>query len=122
MKAQYEARGHPEPHHATMFEVPAFPAHPVPTGFAQMSRVTVTDEAKGAGLRMAWDALMALLGKESWGGLSVGEGEKIGLGLVGWDSLEQAKSAYEKPEGKAAWEKYHTLGNCKDVMVKMETY
>jgi hypothetical protein len=32
--------------------------------------------------------LMGILGKESWGGVSVGEGEFVGLGLVGWDSLE----------------------------------
>lgn len=31
---------------------------------------------------------MAILGKESWGGMSVGEGEHVGLALVGWDSLE----------------------------------
>jgi hypothetical protein len=31
---------------------------------------------------------MGIIGKESWGGISVGEGERVGLALVGWDSLE----------------------------------
>lgn len=28
------------------------------------------------------------LGKETWGGVNVGDGPTVGLGLVGWDSLE----------------------------------
>jgi hypothetical protein len=35
---------------------------------------------------------MAILGKESWGGMSVGEGENVGLELIGWDSLEVSRS------------------------------
>jgi hypothetical protein len=38
---------------------------------------------------------MGIIGKESWGGMSVGDGEHVGLGLVGWDSLE-VRCAREK--------------------------
>lgn len=62
---------------------------------------------------------MTALGKEVWGARSVEGDEVVGLGLCGWDSLEEAGAAYAKPEAKAALDKYHALGKCKDVMVKM---
>jgi hypothetical protein len=48
----------------------------------------ISDESKHEEVRKAWEELMGILGKESWRGMSVGEGEHVGLGLVGWDSLE----------------------------------
>lgn len=48
----------------------------------------MSDESKGPEIREAWKTLITELGKETWGGISVGEGEKVGLGLIGWNSLE----------------------------------
>jgi len=47
----------------------------------------IDDVSKLPEIRKAWADLMAILGKQTWGGRSV-EGEPCGLGLVGWDSLE----------------------------------
>jgi hypothetical protein len=103
-KKEYEARATGPPLHA-LFEVADFPTDQTPKAFTQFSRITVPDEAKGQEVRKAWEELMAILGKQSWGGLSVGDGEKVGMGLVGWDSLEVAGAAMSKPDVKAAWEK-----------------
>ena len=50
--------------------------------------MTGVDESKGPEARKAWEDLMAIIGKESWGGRTVGDGPKAGIALVGWDSLE----------------------------------
>jgi hypothetical protein len=71
-----------------MFKVADFPKGAAPKAFTQFSRITISDESKHGEVRKAWEELMGILGKESWGGVSVGEGEHVGLGLVGWDSLE----------------------------------
>ena len=71
-----------------MFQVADFPKGAAPKAFTQFSRITISDESKYEEVRKAWEELMGILGKESWGGVSVGEGEHVGLGLVGWDSLE----------------------------------
>lgn len=71
-----------------MFEVADFPSDPKPKDYTQFSRITMSDESKGPEIREAWKALVMELGKETWGGVSVGDGDKVGLGLIGWDNLE----------------------------------
>lgn len=39
-------------------------------------------------MKAAWIELAAALGQETWGGRTVGDGALVGLGLLGWDSLE----------------------------------
>lgn len=58
------------------------------------------DESKEPGVREAWKTLTAELGKETWGGISVGEGEKVGLGLIAWDSLEVSQNLRKREPGK----------------------
>ncbi|KAH7381956.1 hypothetical protein BKA64DRAFT_713197 [Cadophora sp. MPI-SDFR-AT-0126] len=120
-KKYAERSGGVPPKHA-IFECAEFPKDSTPKPFAQFSRMTGIDETKGAEARKAWEDLMAVLGKESWGGKTVGDGPQAGMGLVGWDSLEEAGAAYANPAAKAALDKYHSLGDCKDLMVKMEYF
>jgi len=89
-KAKYKAAAVGPPLVA-LFKVADFPKDKAPKTFTQFSRITVSDEGKFEEVRKAWEELMRVLGKESWGGVSVGEGENVGLGLVGWDSLEVSK-------------------------------
>jgi hypothetical protein len=110
-----------KPLHAT-FEVPEMPKDAKPTAFTQFSRITVKSEADGDAAHKAWLDLCSILGKQTMGGVSTSDGDKTGMGLVGWDSLEQAGEAKNIPGAKDAWEKYHSFGDCKDVMVKMEVY
>ena len=86
-KAKYEeaAAGPPL---VGLFKVADIPKDAKPKKFTQFSRITVGGEGEYEGVRQAWEELMGILGKVSWGGVSVGEGEFVGLGLVGWDSLE----------------------------------
>jgi hypothetical protein len=64
-----------------------FPSGASPKKYTQFSRIVIDDVSKLPEIRKAWADLMAILGKQTWGGRSV-EGEPCGLGLVGWDSLE----------------------------------
>ncbi|KAH9208992.1 hypothetical protein DL95DRAFT_394785 [Leptodontidium sp. 2 PMI_412] len=111
-------KGLGEPKHA-IFEVAEFPEDKKPKAFTQITRIMGGDESKIPEIKKAWEDLMAILGKETFGGRSVGDGPKAGMGLVGWDSLEEAKSAYENPAAKAAFDHYHSFGECKDVMVQL---
>ena len=86
-KAKYEAAAAGPPL-VGLFKVADFPKDVKPKKFTQFSRITVGGEGEYEGVRQAWEELMGILGKESWGGVSVGEGEFVGLGFVGWDSLE----------------------------------
>jgi hypothetical protein len=86
-KAKYEAAAAGPPL-VGLFKVADFPKDASPKKFTQFSRITICDESKHEEARKAWEDLMGIIGKESWGGMSVGEGEHVGLGLVGWDSLE----------------------------------
>ncbi|KAH7333158.1 hypothetical protein BKA65DRAFT_40792 [Rhexocercosporidium sp. MPI-PUGE-AT-0058] len=110
-------KGLAEPIHQT-FEIPDFNEEK-PKAFTQMSRITGADKSKGPEIKKAWEDLMKILGKESFGGLSVGDGPRAGLGLAGWDSLEEAKAAFQKPEAKAAFDHYHSFGECKDIIAQL---
>ena len=85
--AKYEAKA-AGPAITALFEVQDFPSDPKPKAYTQFSRITLNDESKGPEIREAWKTLVTELGKETWGGVSVGEGDKVGLGLIAWDSLE----------------------------------
>jgi hypothetical protein len=98
-----------------------FPKDSAPKAFTQFSRITFKDEASGDAAHKAWMELCAIIGKETMGGVCI-EDKKTGLGLVGWDSLEEAGAARNIPGAKEAWDKYHSLGECKDVMIKLERY
>lgn len=110
-----------EPPHAT-FEIGEIPKDQKPKAYTQFSRIVVKDEAAGDAAHKAWMELCAILGKETMGGVSISDEKKTGLGFIGWDSLEEAGGAKNIPGAKEAWEKYHSFGECKDVMVKMEVY
>lgn len=81
------AKGLTEPVHAT-FEVAAFPEDKTAKPFTQISRIMGADESKGPEIKKAWEDLMTILGKETFGGRSVGDGPKVGMMMVAWDSLE----------------------------------
>lgn len=70
------------------FEVEDFPADASPKAFAQFSTVVLGDDGNHVQVRGAWSDLVSALGKDTWGGRSIGDGPTVGLGLIGWDSLE----------------------------------
>jgi len=82
----------------------------------------VKDEASAEKVKEAWEACMAIIGKPSWGGVSVDGDVKMGMGLVGWDSMEDLAALKGSAEAKAAWEKYQALGEGKNAIVKMKVY
>jgi hypothetical protein len=71
-----------------LFEVAEFPEDRTRKPFLQFSRIELGDGSKHEEARKAWEDLMGVLGKQAWGGKKVGDGDFIGLGIVGWDSLE----------------------------------
>lgn len=87
-----------------------------------MSRITVKDDAAGESARKAWMEMCSLAGKETVGGQSIDGDSKTGVGLIGWDSLEEAYALKAVPGVGEAWEKYRSFGDCKGVMVKLEVY
>ncbi|KAK0111087.1 hypothetical protein ONS95_001465 [Cadophora gregata] len=109
--------GAPLPKH-TLYECDDFPTDRAPKAFTQFSQLAGVDAAKGAEVKKAWEDLAAVLGKETWGGRAVdGAG---GIGLIGWDSAEEAAAAYKNPAAKAALDKYQSFGEVKDYLIKME--
>lgn len=120
-KAAAEARGMAEPHAAT-FEVEFPKDQTKPKAFTQMSRITFKDEASGDAAHKAWKDLCAIIGKDTMGGVSVGDESKTGLGMIGWDSMQDAGAIKTVPGASEAWEKYRSFGDCKDVMVKLDVY
>ncbi|KAK2629734.1 hypothetical protein QTJ16_000554 [Diplocarpon rosae] len=113
---KYAEKATGPPLHAT-FEVPEFPKDHKPAAYTQISRMTITDESKGPEIKKAWEALVAALGKQTFGGKAINA--PVGIALIGWDSLEEAGAAYKGP-AKAAWDHYHSFGETKDLMVKLE--
>ncbi|KAE8441469.1 hypothetical protein EG329_004925 [Mollisiaceae sp. DMI_Dod_QoI] len=113
-----EAQGIPPPRHG-VFRCAEFPSDAGPKAFTQFSRIALDDESKIPDVKAAWKELMTILGKEVWGARSVEGDEVVGLGVCGWDSMEEAKAALSTPEAKAALDKYHALGKSKDVIVKL---
>ncbi|KAM0436680.1 hypothetical protein ACHAPT_002389 [Fusarium lateritium] len=102
------------------FEVAKFPEGASHKAFTQFSTVVIDDKSKHPEVRKAWMSLVDALGKETWGGVSVGDGPTVGLGLVGWDSLEEAQAAYQDPKAVDALAEYKSLGQVKNLMVQLE--
>ncbi|KAH6962694.1 hypothetical protein DER45DRAFT_98714 [Fusarium avenaceum] len=118
-RARYNERVGGEPV-TGKFEVPILPTNASPKAFTQFTTVLLNDPEKRVELRKAWTDLASALQKETWGGISVGDGPSVGLGMIGWDSLEEAKAAYEDPKAAEAYIAYKTLGKIKSTMVKLE--
>ncbi|KAF5645902.1 uncharacterized protein FTJAE_2332 [Fusarium tjaetaba] len=118
-KARYNERVGGEPV-AGKFEVPDFPANASAKAFTQFTTVLLDDREKRVELRKAWTDLASALGLETWGGISIGDGPSVGLGMIGWDSLEEAKAAYGDPKAAEAYAQYKALGQIKSTMVKLE--
>ncbi|KAF7550511.1 hypothetical protein G7Z17_g5677 [Cylindrodendrum hubeiense] len=118
-KARYEERAGGEPV-VGRFEVEDFPADASPKAFTQFSTVVLSDDGQHVQVRTAWSSLVSALGKDTWGGRSIGGGPSVGLGLIGWDSLEEAGAAYQAPEAAHALATYRSLGHTKNLMVQMQ--
>jgi hypothetical protein len=97
--------------------VPDLPAGKTPTPFTQYSTLVLEDESAHAEVRKAWMDVVQALGKETFGGRSV-EGPFVGLGMIGWNSLEEAGAAFKDPKAAEAWAAYQKLGKGKNVIVK----
>ncbi|GKT67023.1 hypothetical protein ColTof4_12800 [Colletotrichum tofieldiae] len=92
-----------------------------PKPFTQFSFLDIADESKHEEAKQAWLDLVAALGQSvHFGGKSVGDGPSTGLGILGWDSEDEAKAAFTKPEAQAALQKYQTFGKSVGVMVKLD--
>ncbi|OHF03915.1 hypothetical protein CORC01_00777 [Colletotrichum orchidophilum] len=102
------------------FETDAIP-NEKPKTFTQFCFLDIADESKHAEARQSWLDLVAALGQAvHFGGKSVGGGQSTGLGILGWNSEDEAKAAYTKPEAQAALQKYQSFGKSVAVMVKLE--
>ncbi|KAJ3540269.1 hypothetical protein NM208_g5146 [Fusarium decemcellulare] len=88
--------------------------------FTQFSTIVLDDKSKHPEARKAWMDLASALGKETWGGVSTGDGPTVGLGLIAWESLEEAGAAYKDPKAAAAFAEYQSIGKVKNTMVQME--
>ncbi|KAI3547022.1 hypothetical protein CSPX01_03854 [Colletotrichum filicis] len=92
-----------------------------PKTFTQFCFIDVADESKHEEAKQAWMDLVAALGQTvHFGGKSVDGGQSTGLGILGWDSDEEAKAAWTKPEAQAALQKYQSFGKSIGVMVKLD--
>ncbi|KAL0932689.1 uncharacterized protein CTRU02_211652 [Colletotrichum truncatum] len=115
-KAQEKSAGPPI---IRKFQTGDFPASK-PKALTQFSFLELADESKHEEAKQAWLDLVAALGQESFGGRSADDGPLTGLGVIGWDSKEQAQEAFSKPEVLAAAEKYKSLGKAISIAVKLE--
>lgn len=86
-KAKFQARGGPEPFVAR-FEVSEPPAGGSPKPVTQFSVLEIADTSKHAQARDAFENLAKAAGIEAAGGVSAGDGQKAGLGVTGWNTLE----------------------------------
>ncbi|PNP57328.1 hypothetical protein FNYG_15234 [Fusarium nygamai] len=118
-KARYNERVGGEPV-ANKFEVPDFPANASPKAFTQFITVLLNNPEIRVDLRKTWADLALAPGKETWGGISVGNGPSVGLGMIGWNSLEEARAAYGKPGAVEAYAAYKALGQIKSTIVNLE--
>ncbi|CCF40058.1 hypothetical protein CH063_02267 [Colletotrichum higginsianum] len=85
------------------------------------SFLDVADESKHEAAKQAWLNLVAALGQSvHYGGKSVGDGPSTGLGILGWDSEDEIKAAFAKPEAQAALQKYQSFGEGGSVLVKLD--
>ncbi|KAK1987604.1 hypothetical protein LZ30DRAFT_579780 [Colletotrichum cereale] len=102
-----------------------FETSPLPTekpkAFTQFAFLDVADDSKHEKAKQAWWDLVAALGQTAnFGGRGVGDVQSTGLGVLGWDSEDDVKAAYAKPEAQAAVQKYQSFGKSMAVLVKLE--
>ncbi|EFQ25875.1 hypothetical protein CGRA01v4_14280 [Colletotrichum graminicola] len=89
--------------------------------FAQFAFLNITDESKHEEAKQAWQDLAAALGQTpKFGGRGIGDEQSTGMGVLGWDSEDEAGAAYTKPEAQAALQKYKSFGKDVAVLVKLE--
>ncbi|GKT46228.1 uncharacterized protein ColSpa_06409 [Colletotrichum spaethianum] len=118
-EAKLKASGVSEPR-IKKFETSPLPSEK-PKTFTQFSFLDIADESKHEEAKQAWLDVVAALGQSvHFGGKSVGEGPSTGLGILGWDSEDEAKAAFSKPEAQAALQKYKSFGQTVGVMVKLD--
>ncbi|KAK1569474.1 uncharacterized protein LY79DRAFT_584692 [Colletotrichum navitas] len=89
--------------------------------FTQFTFINITDESKHEEVKQAWQDLVAALGQTpKFGGMGIGDEQGTGMGVLGWDSEDEAGAAYTKPEAQAALQKYKSFGKDVAVLVKLE--
>ncbi|KAK2762392.1 hypothetical protein CKAH01_16178 [Colletotrichum kahawae] len=91
------------------FQTSEFPADK-PKALTQFSFLELADGSQHEGAKQAWMDLVAAIGGNSKCGASADDGPSTGLGVLWWDSRDQAIETYKKPEVSAAWDKYKTFG------------
>ncbi|KAF9872134.1 hypothetical protein CkaCkLH20_10471 [Colletotrichum karsti] len=91
-----------------------------PKALTQFSFLELADEGKHDEAKQAWMDLVAAIGDTSFGGRSADDGPTTGLGVLGWDSRDQAIEVYKKPEVASAWDKYKGFGKTTTILVKLE--
>ncbi|KAF4908453.1 hypothetical protein CGCVW01_v012255 [Colletotrichum viniferum] len=101
------------------FQTSEFPAEK-PKALTQFTFLELADGSQHEGAKQAWMDLVAAIGGNSMGGASADNGPPTGLGVLGWDSRDQAIEVYKKPEVSAAWDKYKTFGKVITILVKLE--
>lgn len=69
------------------FETPDFP-DATHKALTQYSFIELSDASKNVEARQFWIDFVSAVGSESFGGRSVDDKAVIGLGLLGWDSIE----------------------------------
>ena len=79
-----------------LFETFDLPSTGGPEPYMVYSRTKVSDAGKQEEGKKAWFELMTVIGKQPVGGVSVADGEHVGLGMVGYDSLEVSNLLVEK--------------------------
>ncbi|KAJ4178626.1 hypothetical protein NW767_014819 [Fusarium falciforme] len=118
-KAKFQARGGPEPFVAR-FEVSEPPAGGSPKPITQFSVLEIADTSKHAQARDAFENLAKAAGIEAAGGVSAGDGQKAGLGVTGWNTLEEAKAARDDPKFAAAIAALESLGKTHNIFVQIQ--
>ncbi|RSL40549.1 hypothetical protein CEP54_016090 [Fusarium duplospermum] len=117
-KAEFQVRGGPEPFLAR-FEVSEPPAD-APKPITQFSVLEIDDTSKHAQAREAFEKLANLAGNKGAGGVSAGDGQKAGLGVTGWNNLEEAKAARDDPKFAEASAEIESLGKTHNIFVQTQ--
>ncbi|KAF7553713.1 hypothetical protein G7Z17_g3462 [Cylindrodendrum hubeiense] len=118
-KAKYEDRAGAEVV-TGQFEVADFPVGATPKAFIQFTTIVLGDDSTGPEATKAWLDLTTALSKDTWGGKSIGDGPTVGLGMIGWDSVEEVGAAYKGPQAASAFAAYKNLGKTRNLLVQMQ--
>ncbi|KAH8658526.1 hypothetical protein BGZ61DRAFT_371206 [Ilyonectria robusta] len=118
-KARYESKAGSEIV-AGEFEVADFPVDATPKAFVQFTTIVFGESGDRPEVSKAWVDLTTALGKDTWGGKSIGDGPTVGLGMIGWDSVEEAGVAFKEPQAASAFAAYKALGQTRNLIVQMQ--